>query len=93
MTSGWTCPSCGVNYAPSVTRCDCSAKKPPEKEDEWIRRWKEELEKLPKLPIYVPPLPTWPDPNDIWRRPWPVTCISPKILCHDGRNWTTLEPE
>lgn len=21
---GWTCPSCGVNYAPSVPSCPCS---------------------------------------------------------------------
>lgn len=22
--SGWTCPSCGVNYSPFVTQCECS---------------------------------------------------------------------
>lgn len=59
--TGWTCPSCGVNYAPSVTECRCSAA--PVVDDQ-VRKWIDEFEKSdkPLTPQKAPVLPPWIDP-------------------------------
>lgn len=79
---GWTCPSCGVNYAPSVTQCRCSAA--PVVDDQ-VRKWIDDFEKsdkpltprkaptLPPLPPYVPTPPApWVDP---WTPPMPPITV------------------
>lgn len=74
--TGWTCPSCGVNYAPSVTECRCSAA--PVVDDQ-VRKWIDEFEKSskPLTPRKAPVLP-WVDPwtppvygpAEPWTDPW-----------------------
>lgn len=68
--TGWTCPSCGVNYAPSVTQCRCSVA--PVVDDQ-VRKWIDEFTrppvpyKTPVLPLLPPYVPTPPAP---WVDPW-----------------------
>ena len=58
--TGWTCPSCGVNYAPSVTECCCSVVT-----DDWI----EQMRKIAETPPVYGPVTPWVDPTDYWRKP------------------------
>lgn len=58
--TGWTCPSCGVNYAPSVTQCRCSVVT-----DDWI----EQMRKIAETPPVYGPVVPWVDPMDYWRKP------------------------
>lgn len=68
---GWTCPSCGVNYAPSVTQCCCSAvDAEKEREAKRLRQilddWQKNLSPaVPVSPVYGP----WVDPMEYWWQP------------------------
>lgn len=62
---GWTCPSCGVNYAPSVTECRCSVVT-----DDWI----EQMRKITETPPVYGPVTPWIDP---WTPPrYPFMMLS-----------------
>lgn len=93
--NGWTCPSCGVNYAPSVTECRCSVVDVErEKDAERIRQIVEEWKKNPPPVVPTPPVygPPWVDPMEYWRQPpwqrgsWYGDVVRPTLTVDKGES-------